>query len=284
MAKIEILNHFPGSALTLLKAGMTSFKKLKETLPDKGYRINATGIDPQQFDTYCKMFGFHTGFVPSTYWYVRLFKLQSLLMADKDAPFPMPGMVQLYLYIYQFETICPDDVLDAVVKFGRLIQHDKGTVIETIMTLEKEGRMVWEQKNYNLYIGKKRLGDTEDEKPEIDITEPDDKQIWSLSSKNATDFAKVSGDYNPIHLHPLFGKLFGFSGQIAHGWYSLSRSVAENQSLISENYEIYTSFKKPLVLPAKATYRSQRNQNQTIFEVINAKEGYPYLKGYLKKN
>jgi hypothetical protein len=76
--------------------------------------------------------------------------------------------------------------------------------------------------------------------------------------------------------------LFGFPRHIIHGWYSLNRCVAPFEDIITGTHELYVSFKKPLYLPGNVVARSQKNEKEILFDVINAKEGYPHLKGFLK--
>lgn len=40
-------------------------------------------------------------------------------------------------------------------------------------------------------------------------------------------YAAISGDRNPIHLHPLAAKAFGFRTTIVHGMWTLARCLAE---------------------------------------------------------
>lgn len=283
MAQLFPLKALPSSIETLLRASVTGVKKPGNSLPDKGYTLKGLTIDKKQYSAYCKMFGFDESTVPSPYWYIRLFGLQSLLMAHPDAPFPMPGMVHLSCEIKQYNTIYPSDKLDVTCQFGRLLQHDKGTAMEIITTLKRNDKIVWEQKNINLYLGKKGIGEVADEKPAIEITHASNTYPWSLSSNLGLEYAKVSGDYNPIHLHNLGAKMLGFPKHLIHGWYSLSRAVAPVQSSIKGIHELYVSFKKPLFLPGKVLSRIQEDGETIYFDLINEKEGYPHLKGYIKQ-
>lgn len=283
MTQLYPLTKLPGSAETLLRASLTGIKKPGTALPDKGYTVKNVSIDKKQYKAFCDMFGYDGSIVPSSYWYVRLFGLQSLLMAHPDAPFPMPGMVHLGCNIKQYDKIYPSDKLDVICKFGRLMRHDKGTEIEIVISLTRHDKVVWEQSNVNLYMGKKGIGEQADEKPQIDIISADKYYNWTLPVGLGLQYAKVSGDFNPIHLHDLAAKLFGFPKHLIHGWYSLCRSLSPLQSMMNNTHEIYVSFKKPLFLPNKVTERTQKIDDNTVFfDLINDKESYPHLKGYIK--
>lgn len=64
-----------------------------------------------------------------------------------------------------------------------------------------------------LVNGANRARDDEDQPVEA----PDATQEWSLASDLGRRYARVSGDINPIHLHALSARAFGFRRAIAHG-------------------------------------------------------------------
>jgi hypothetical protein len=79
---------------------------------------------------------------------------------------------------------------------------------------------------------------------------------FSLSKRAGLDFAKTTGDFNPIHWAPRYAKAMGFRSVILHGFGSLSWAF---EGLVRGLYsgdvekitEIDANFVRPLVLPAK---------------------------------
>jgi hypothetical protein len=75
----------------------------------------------------------------------------------------------------------------------------------------------------------------------------------NFSENIGRKYARVSGDYNPIHLWPLTSRLFGFKRAIAHGMYShalaLSALQHSHQIDLRTNVSIKALFKQPIVLP-----------------------------------
>ena len=49
---------------------------------------------------------------------------------------------------------------------------------------------------------------------------------WKAPADIGRQYAKVSGDYNPIHLSAVSAKLFGFPTAIAHGLWNKARTLA----------------------------------------------------------
>ena len=46
---------------------------------------------------------------------------------------------------------------------------------------------------------------------------------WQWNKTAGPQFARLNGDRNPIHMSPLWARLFGFKSNIAHGQHCLSR-------------------------------------------------------------
>jgi acyl dehydratase len=64
----------------------------------------------------------------------------------------------------------------------------------------------------------------------------------------------VSGDSNPIHLHPLPAKALGQPGAIAHGMWTLARCLAALEGELAEAYVVDVRFKLPLRIPGRAAF------------------------------
>ncbi len=79
---------------------------------------------------------------------------------------------------------------------------------------------------------------------------------WKLGTHVGLDFAKLTGDFNPIHWIPLAARASGFRNVINHGFSTMARAIEGlNRSVFSGDVSrlesIDVQFKKPLVLPAE---------------------------------
>ena len=74
--------------------------------------------------------------------------------------------------------------------------------------------------------------------------------------RTAWDYARVSGDFNPIHLNDRAARYFGLRGAIVHGMWSLARSLAEAPSSTSAPVRrIDTQFLTPVQIPARVAIK-----------------------------
>lgn len=78
---------------------------------------------------------------------------------------------------------------------------------------------------------------------------------WRISASAGLDFAKLTGDFNPVHWVPVYARAAGFRHTILHGFATLARAWEGIQTgLLKGSAEIRVmdvKFTKPLVLPAK---------------------------------
>jgi hypothetical protein len=79
---------------------------------------------------------------------------------------------------------------------------------------------------------------------------------WKLGTHVGLDFAKLTGDFNPIHWIPVAARASGFRNVINHGFSTMARAIEGlNRSVfcgdVSMLESIDVQFKRPLVLPAE---------------------------------
>jgi acyl dehydratase len=89
---------------------------------------------------------------------------------------------------------------------------------------------------------------------------PDDAReigYFKVGPKAGLDFAKLTGDFNPVHWVPGYARAFGFPNVILHGFSTMARAIEGlNRGLFAGDTTRITKwtcrFTKPLVLPARA--------------------------------
>ena len=81
-------------------------------------------------------------------------------------------------------------------------------------------------------------------------------QRWRLGPKAGLDFAKLTGDFNPVHWVSPYARAFGFPSVILHGFSTMARAIEGlHRSLFAGDVHALASFDcrftRPLVLPAR---------------------------------
>jgi acyl dehydratase len=108
---------------------------------------------------------------------------------------------------------------------------------------------------------------------------------WKVDSNIGRRYARVSGDFNFIHLHKLSAILFGFNNAIAHGMWSKARVIASLESQLPEGpFKVDIKFKLPIFLPAKIQLQSKINKNDEVeFQLMDSTGEKPHLTGKIIK-
>ena len=89
----------------------------------------------------------------------------------------------------------------------------------------------------------------------------------------------MSGDRNPIHLHALSARAFGFSSAIAHGMWLKARTVAALEGRLPDALTVDVAFKLPVPLPSAVGIATAREGDGWSLDVRNARSGKPHLAG-----
>lgn len=75
-------------------------------------------------------------------------------------------------------------------------------------------------------------------------------------------YAQVAGDANPIHLTTASARLFGFKRAIAHGMWTLQRSLSEVQHLVPvTGIDVDVRFIRPVFLPSSVVISARNVAN-----------------------
>ena len=244
-------------------------------VPNLILRLNDVSIDPDRLEAYCRVCGFEaSGTVPPTYPHILAFPLHLALMTDGQFPFPAIGLVHISNRITQLRSVDVSEKLSLRVWATKLEPHPRGRQFSVHTEASVGDEVVWEESSTNL----KRGGASGGSAPGRGEREPlPATATWSLPGDLGRRYGAVSGDMNPIHIHPLTARLFGFPTAIAHGMWTKARCLAALSARLPEAFTVEVGFRKPILLPATVEFAEEGDS----FEVRDAKKGTPHLEGSL---
>jgi acyl dehydratase len=249
------------------------------TLPDSGLRC-WVDVDPKRLDAYRKVCGFaDNGLLPPTYPHVLAFALQMQLLTAKAFPFPLLGLIHLSNRIRVLRPMGGVNRVRVSVQVQNLQPHAKGATFDVVTTLDDQLGPLWEAESQMLCRGVKLDGEPVEEV--LDSTLPlTEVTHWKAPSDIGRQYAKVSGDYNPIHLSAASAKLFGFPSAIAHGLWNKARTLAAlADHLPAANVEIHVQFKKPVRLPSEVTLLASAAGSSGDLQLLGT-GGIEHMKGH----
>lgn len=232
------------SALTLARRG--SWPAL---LPERRFAEVQVGLPFLQH--YHELFGqvFHPDTALLTALYPVAQRAQLALMLDRSLPFPLPGCVHLGNSMTQLAA------MDWLAPFALTVQaeqrqHPGGSeqLALTVVFQQGQTEVLRCDSSYLVKRGKVPLARQRVARPSGDGGAI---ATWSIAPQTARRYAAISGDWNPIHLHPLTARLFGASAAMAHGMYLAGRVCADLQQRHGALLQhLQLEFRKPVLLPA----------------------------------
>lgn len=244
----------------VIKSLLPSGDAKAKQLPSSVYTVDQLVIDQANLRDYRKICGFmNDGRVPATYFAVLSQTLQMNMMAKPDFPFAMLGLVHLENSVTQHRVIFDTETVRMSVQLDNLRAHDKGQQFDFVTTVFVGEELVWQGVSTYLSRQKKSKQSPQAAKPKETITSAKlDASEGGLSFPIEVQedigrrYAFVSGDFNPIHLHPLSARAFGFPKAIAHGMWTKARALAviARSFELPAAFQVQVSFRQPVFLPS----------------------------------
>lgn len=254
-----------------------------ETLPDLTLVLQDASVDRERLADYDRVCKFPLrDQLPATYPHMLAFPLQLSLMTDPSFPFAALGLVHIANRIVQHRPIRISEALQIKVWATDLMDHPRGKqfVFRTETRVGEE--LAWEEASTYLKRGggsgngsEKRSGGKDE--PQLPVT-----ATWRLPGDLGRRYGSVSGDMNPIHIHPLSARLFGFPTAIAHGMWTKARCLAALDPRLPDGFTVEVEFKKPILLPATIEFSEREAAGAIQFAVRGAGKGTPHLDGRLR--
>ncbi|MBV7246423.1 MaoC/PaaZ C-terminal domain-containing protein [Streptomyces sp. MW-W600-10] len=266
---------------SLVRGAVTSpFKRAGQpdaTLPPGRLTRPGSPVAPGPLAAYARICGFaESGPLPVTYPHVLAFPLTMRLMTGRAFPLPVLGLVHTWIEITPHRAVRPDEPLELTVYADGLTPHRRGTEVTMATEARVDGELVWESRSGYLSRHRQSAGDTPPPLPAPPAAEELPAVTeWRLPGDLGRRYGAVSGDRNPIHLHPLTARLFGFPRAIAHGMWTVARCLAEVGEA-AELRSVRAEFKAPVLLPATVTYAADPARNAFA---LRGAEGRVHLVG-----
>ncbi|WP_332663450.1 MaoC/PaaZ C-terminal domain-containing protein [Aeromicrobium sp.] len=278
----------PSTAPLMLKAvlpalpvigGLPGIKHAKGSVPDIVLERKGVVTDLKHLEAYNEVCGFPRGdHLPATYPHMAAFGLHMALMTDTAFPFAPMGLVHLRNTITQHRRLGVAETYDVSVRAADLRPHPKGSLIDLITEVSVEGELVWDE--VTTLFSRHSGGSAETSPaPLAGVEAPDGVVHWKLGGDLGRRYGAVSGDRNPIHLYPLTAKAFGFPTNIAHGMYTLARSISAVQNKLPAAFTVDAEFRKPILLPGTVVFGSRAEADGLVFGVKGSKKPVTHLVG-----
>jgi len=221
-------------------------------------------------------------FIPPAYPHVLAMPLHMRIFTAAVFPVKVLGLVHLRNTIRQQRAIPVGESLQVTASFETCRDTDSGQEFDIVTRVIAQGVMVWEE--ISTMLARRH---TPGKRPTIDRLPADAdaaerKRPFAVAADTGRRYAWVSGDFNPIHLYDFTATRFGFKQTVAHGMWSLARTLGEVADLLpAEAMQIDTQFKLPLYLPGDVAVtnwkRSDASGSWLDMWLSDGRKGRPHL-------
>ncbi|MBI3523977.1 MAG: hypothetical protein HY066_05515 [Betaproteobacteria bacterium] len=246
--------QLPAAGLGILgKAMMTLARKARPLEVDMHRSFSVPALDGQHVARYRTFVGFiDDATVPLSYFYLLAQRAQLAAMLDPEFSFSVPGMVHVENDLRILNAIDPALPFDLDVLAIQETPSQNGKLYVVLKVLFKQAGMerVVCISRYLAHRGKGGAARQAREPNHEANHEP--VTSWSLPADIGRHYAKLSGDFNPIHLWPWSARLLGFRRPIAHGMYSVAKAQAALEADgVGKITRLSARFIKPVTLPGE---------------------------------
>jgi acyl dehydratase len=181
-------------------------------------------IDPNQLRRYRQALGFRDDGIPLTYYYLLAQRAHVATMLDDAFPFRLPGTVHTENSLRALAEPQPDVPLVLSTSVNIRPPAENGAVIAELETVARQqGTDIFTcRSTYLLVRGQRNPRRTRKDKADLPVLTG-----WRIPRGMGRAYARISGDWNPIHLWTWSAKLMGLQRPIIHGMHTLARACAE---------------------------------------------------------
>lgn len=223
--------------------------------------------------------------LPITYPHVLAAPLHLAMIACEAFPVSLLGVVHTRNRITQHRPLRADDTGQIRAWMEGHRETARGQEIDLQTQLRVGGQVVWSETSTLLARraeGSRPPRTRERGLPHLDVPPRQDvsTSTFIVSPGVGRQYARVSGDFNPIHIADLTARFFGFKRAIAHGMWSLARCAAEiGAPAFSQPCTLDVAFKRPISFRARTVLESWMADQRVGFSLRDSEIQRDHLLG-----
>lgn len=251
--------------------------------------IDSIYISRPNLEAYCKLCALpYQAQLPAVYPHLLAAPLHAQLLSHPSLPIALPGLIHARNTIDSFAPISWMDRLHIEVELGERRAVKRGVEFDLITKVSRDGALVWRQLT-TILANVKAAGPTlrssaPPSTAQPHIPTPHTSTSWSLDADMGRRYARVCGDFNPIHLTRATARVSGFKRPIIHGMWTLSRALSDLQDHIPpQPWRLEVEFKRPIYLPSRVIHQAwseDAGQTHTL-EIRSPDQGTLHVHGLL---
>ncbi|MCC5855056.1 MAG: acyl dehydratase [Idiomarina sp.] len=273
----QALPDLPGM---LLRAIPTVVRKgvIEEGFEALSASFRCPAIDRAHLAAYRRQIPGFVSDIPLTYFYLIAQRAHLALMLDDQFPWPILGMVHVAnkMLLHDEVRLGETFTLQVKIEFPPRAATRKRVRPVYHVDFYQGKRLVLECVSAYQVGGGTKNSEGRRQRAEVpELAGWSRTELWHLDSHLGRRYARLSGDYNPIHLHPWLSRWFGFSRPIIHGMYSVARAQASlEESLQAPVTMLDIGFRRPVVLPTQLHCWFERDAGRLLVSDVRNEKSF----------
>lgn len=242
--------------------------------------------DPKRLQEYREACGFAAdGKWPLLYPHILTSAIHMSIMAHPAFPMKIMGSVHARNNILQRRAIGESESVDVYCELeeSRIVKQGVEFDIHTKLMVGEE--CPWE--SLSTYLVRKKLKNPV-EPPEWtqlgNVEGGEVKAKFRVPADMGRRYAKITGDFNPIHISKTLAKLFGFPRDIIHGMWSVAKCITELPPLSTDaplRFDVV--FKGPVFIDSKNRVLAVTGPDENRFDLYCGDNNRPSTNGVLRR-
>lgn len=249
-----------GAYVNIFTPGRAKYAGVENLPPLQSHWLNATE-SPAKIQAYREACGLdNDGKLPLLYPHILTSAMHIHMLADKRFPASALGAVHARNHIVQHRPIIETESVDLHCYFNGARVLKAGLEVDIATTVSSNNEHLWESISSYLFLGRKfgDIGPAHSWSTFEELGTPSQEADWSVPADMGRRYAKITGDYNPIHVSKLLAKIFGFKRDLIHGMWSLARCLAHLPLAELEGaVRLDVAFKGPVYMQSKVNMKAE---------------------------
>jgi acyl dehydratase len=222
--------------------------------------------------------------LPITYPHVLATPVHLAMIACEAFPVSLLGVVHTRNRIVQHRPLHVDDTGQIHAWLEGYRDTIRGQELDLQTEVRIRGTTVWSETSTFLARRPHRSASPRREAglPNVDLPPRQDvtTSTFIVAPGIGRQYARVSGDFNPIHIADIAARFFGFKRAIAHGMWSLARCAAElGGPAFSRPCTLDVAFKRPIAFCARIVLESWMADQRVGFSLRDSQADRGHLLG-----
>jgi len=255
--------------------------KRGDSLPRLAAEWKGAAVDPDRLKAYHEVCGLReSSQLPILYPHILTSGMHLAILAHDEFPLSMLGAVHMRINVLQHRPISPADALDIVCRLDTSRVIKAGIELDVTTIVSAYGARVWE--SISTYLVRGKHGEPGEASPLASIdgeATGDPVAEWHVPNGMGRRYAKVCGDYNPIHLTPVTAKLFGFKRDIIHGMWSAAACLSKLHDPQASQQRCDLLFKGPVFMDSHVALKNKGIPGGHRFDLFCGDNPKPVIQG-----